>query len=270
MSDPNDPLERIVLAVRESAKYHAVHKGLIRAVGAAELAKRPSLKEAIKATKNKLHQVGAAYFGAEIPYTLWQMTLAQATDRDSGKETIQAILRLHASTRERLPIMTDFYTAIFGAITDPVRQVIDVACGLNPLMIPFMPLPPEIHYQAFDVYEDMITFLNGAFRVLGINGEAHLADALRDPLPAADLAFVLKAIPCLEQLAKDAGRILLDRLRARWIVVSYPAQSLGGRGKGMAASYETHFNALIAGRGWKVTPLRFSTEIAFVVRTDHA
>jgi 16S rRNA (guanine(1405)-N(7))-methyltransferase len=59
---------------------------------------------------------------------------------------------------------------------------------------------------------------------------------------------------------------LLDGLNARYLAVSFPAKSLGGRGKGMVENYSARFDELIAGRGWGVLgKLEFSSELVFVV-----
>jgi 16S rRNA (guanine(1405)-N(7))-methyltransferase len=62
-----------------------------------------------------------------------------------------------------------------------------------------------------------------------------------------------------------AGARLLDTLAARFVLVSFPVRSLGGREKGMAATYEARFATLVAGRGWSVRRYRFATELAFLV-----
>ncbi|TES88736.1 MAG: 16S rRNA methyltransferase, partial [Anaerolineales bacterium] len=49
-----DDLSQLLNAVLESAKYRHVHPELVERIGAAELEKGRKLKEAIKATKNKL------------------------------------------------------------------------------------------------------------------------------------------------------------------------------------------------------------------------
>jgi hypothetical protein len=58
---------------------------------------------------------------------------------------------------------------------------------------------------------------------------------------------------------------LLDALRVRHVVVSFPVQSLGQREKGMAAHYERTFRAQLAGRPWPIARLRFESELVFVV-----
>jgi 16S rRNA (guanine(1405)-N(7))-methyltransferase len=79
---------------------------------------------------------------------------------------------------------------------------------------------------------------------------------------------VLKAIPCLEQIDKSAGRRLLDGLKAKHMVVSFPVASLGGRNKGMAANYEARFWELAEGREWSVKKMLFKSELVFVVSRE--
>ena len=64
----DEQLERLVAAVVESAKYRHVSPVLVRRVGARELAVRRSWREAVKGTKSKLHQVGAAYLTGKLDY----------------------------------------------------------------------------------------------------------------------------------------------------------------------------------------------------------
>ena len=81
-----------------------------------------------------------------------------------------------------------------------------------------------------------------------------------------DVALLLKAIPCLEQVDKSAGLTLLEAIPARHLVISVPAQSLGGRRKGMPAHYAQHLSELIAGKPWDVREIALQTELVYVVR----
>jgi 16S rRNA (guanine(1405)-N(7))-methyltransferase len=177
-------------------------------------------------------------------------------------------MRHHASTRERLPILESFYTTTLASL-GPVRSVLDLACGLNPLALPWMPIAPDASYYACDIYADMIAFLNGFFARVEIHGQACICDLVAGaPDAQADLALVLKALPPLDQQAKHAGRDLLRALNARHILVSFPAHSLGGRGKRMAENYEQRFRALADAEGWSIERFVFPTELAFLVQKD--
>ena len=154
----------------------------------------------------------------------------------------------------------------FNAPIAPVTSVIDLACGLNPLAIPWMPLAPGAPYAAYDVYADMVAFLDAALALLPVDGHAAQRDVLRAvPQAPAQVAFLLKAIPCLEQIDPAAVRRLLATVPAAHLLVSFPVRSLGGRGKGMPAHYAAHFEALVAEHGWAVQRFAFATELAYLV-----
>lgn len=267
MAEPDDALNRLVQAVRSSAKYGSVSEDFVRRVGAAELGKRRSLKEAIKATKNKLHQVGGAYLDAVQDYPRWLATLQQAAAQGDPalRDACRAIMAHHASTRERLPILETFFAETLAGIA-PVTSVLDAACGLNPLAFPWMPLAPGATYLACDIYRDMIEFVGAFLALAGVNGRVFVCDAVYEPPhQRAQVAFILKTIPCLEQVDKAAGLRLLDAVRADYALVSFPARSLGGRNKGMVAHYEARLGALLAERRWPARRFEFETELAFLV-----
>jgi len=264
-----DDLERLVGEVLNSSKYAQIAPGLVARIGVAELGKGRKFKEAVKATKNKLHQVGGAYFTAALNYDSWLAELREATDPEHLKQVCLMVMGKHASTRERLPFLDDFYTRIFSYIPPP-GSVLDVACGLNPLSIPWMPLAPGTRYLACDIYADMVAF-NGEFlNLLPLDGQTEVCDVIASPPgETVDLAMVLKTIPCLEQVDKYAGTRLLDGLNARYLVLSFPAKSLGGRSKGMVDNYQARFEELAEGREWKVLArLEFTTELVFVIQSQ--
>jgi 16S rRNA (guanine(1405)-N(7))-methyltransferase len=254
-------------SVQESAKVRTVCPDLIRRIGQRELAAQPNLKAAVKATKNKLHQVAGAYLDTRMRYADWLEALAAARAEGEAafRQTCLKVMSHHASTRERLGILTDFYATLLGALP-PIHSLLDVACGLNPLALPWMPLAAGATYNAYDIYTDMADFLNGFFEIAGVQGRAEVGDVVGAP-PAydVDLALVLKAIPPLEQLDKTAGLTLLRSLRARHILVSFPARSLGGRDKGMSANYERRLRAMLEGERWEVQRFAFATELCFLL-----
>lgn len=268
-------LDSLVEAVLASPKYRQVSAELVRAIAGQELAKRGNAKETIKAIKNKLHQVSGAYQSGRETYVKWLAELdsaLQSGNRELLLATSQRLMSHHASTRERLPILDRFYSTIFVSLP-PVSSVLDVACGLNPLALPWMPLAPGATYAACDIYADMIDFLNGFFALLqkqdeaAVAGSAQVCNILTScPTEHADVAFVLKTIPCLEQVDTSAGHRLLRALNADYLVVSFPIHSLGGHSKGMLTNYEAHFQELIAGEDWDIQRLELPGELVFLVK----
>ncbi|GAC1364102.1 MAG: 16S rRNA methyltransferase [Ktedonobacteraceae bacterium] len=277
----NTALEQLLNEVRASSKYGDIHPDLVRSVGAQELRKRRNFKEALKATKNKLHQVGGAYFNGRTElastadFAAWLEALrdpAQARDEAELRRVSRQIMSRHASTQERLPILEQFYRTLFANLP-PIHSILDLACGLNPLALPWMDLPDNIDYYACDIYGHMMDFLNQYLQFMRVGGYARACDVMQAcPTQEVDVALLLKALPCLEQVDKQAAHALLHNLNARYIIVSYPVYSLGGRSKGMAVHYETEFRTLAgrlteqSGQAWEIEHYSFETELAFVLK----
>jgi 16S rRNA (guanine(1405)-N(7))-methyltransferase len=286
MNPVSSNIEALLAAVLESSKYRAVHVDAIRRIGQRELANRRNLKEAVKETKNTLHQMAGAFLDGKIRYSDLLETLRGASDL---REACREVLAYHASTRERLPFLDTFYPTVLADIA-PVHSILDVACGLNPLAAPFMPLAPDATYFACDLYSDMADFLKEFFALADIRGDAFPCDILSSlaltPGPSSDsrggraqpgavlpvtltnrvqVAFVLKLLPLLEQWDKAAGVELLRALEADYLLVSYPTRTLGGRGKGMGATYEARFRDMAQSEGWPYRRFEFPNELCFLV-----
>ena len=264
----NDPVERIVAWVKESPKYRTISETLVRRIAEREFDKRKDLRDAVKATRNKLHQVGGAYLDRPVNYDdcLTELNEAYFKGKEYFLRACRQVMCYHSSTRERLPDIDRFFQALLAELP-PARRVLDVACGLNPLAIPWMGLPKEVEYIAIDIYSDMIHFINQFMDIAGIRGSARVGDVMTDcPTFPVDIAFVLKTIPCLEQVDKDAGIRLLSSLQAKFIVVSFPVHSLGGRrGKGMLENYTKRFSEIMVNKDWYVRRFEFSSELVFIV-----
>jgi 16S rRNA (guanine(1405)-N(7))-methyltransferase len=261
-------LDQLVEAVREGARYRDISVDLVRRVGEKELTRARSFKEAVKATRNKLHQVGGAYQEKPIPYARLQTEL-KTLPHDPHDPALQVfcrrVLLLHASTRERLPSLERFFNETLASLA-PLHSVLDLACGLNPLAVPWMPLAPGASYFACDVYGDMVGFVGSFLAHLGLFGGTEVCDLLQSvPQPAVQVALLLKTIPCLEQVEKEIGLRFLADIRTSHILASFPAHSLGGHSKGMVQNYEAHFREMLSGQAWKVQRFEFPGELAFLI-----
>ena len=267
-ADPDNDLETLVEQVRQGDRYHEIQVDLIRSIGRRELRDRRTLREAVKATRSKLHQVGGAFLQSLPDYAGWRQRLESLpTGRDLPelKDFCVQAMRAHASTRERLPILETFYTTTLSGIT-PITSVLDLACGLNPLALPWMPLNASVPYSACDIYGDMVNFLGVFFSHINQAGRVCVCDLSQTvPNEKVHLALLLKSIPCLEQLDRHLPLHLLEEIRADHLLVSFPVASLGGRGKGMRANYESHFIKLVEGRPWKIQRFEFLGELAFLI-----
>ena len=276
---PGDQLDRVLELLQATRKYRFVCPSLVKAIASAELAKGRSLKETIKETKSKLHQSAAVYVRQNLDYDNALQRLREAVrtnrseeddrayvSRDFARPLLRQFMAAHTSTFERLPLLEDFYRQVFARLP-PVNSVLDIACGLHPLARPWMPLAPDRPYFAFDIFADQIDFLNRYFCVMGYEGRAVQCNVLEElPAPTADVAFLLKTLPCLEQIEFGAGRRLLHAIDAPFLVVSFPGHSLAGRKRGMAQHYADFFDTITAGSGWQVELLTYPSEKVYIVR----
>jgi len=255
-------------AVQANRKYANITPSLVQRLSQSALDRGLSGKAAVKDVRNKLHQVGGAYFKQSPDFAAAANQLA-ALPTDLQTPEVKSFcvdqMQSHASTAERVSILPEFFQTCLAPIA-PVTSVLDLACGLNPLALPWMPLAEGCTYQACDIYLDMMDFV-GAFLGRFLPGShAHSCDLVAGPpQTSTQVAFLLKTIPCLEQVDKQIGLSLLDQIQAEHILVSFPAKSLGGRNKGMPGFYRDHFYALLEGQPWQVREFSFPTEIAFLV-----
>lgn len=262
-------LDEVITLVRQSNKYAVVSELLVRDIAEAELKKGKSLKETVKSTRNKIHQVGSAFQQIAIPYPTWKQELAKLPPvlmSDNTQQYISKCLRFHASTAERLPFINSFFNQTLAPI-QPVESILDLACGFTPLCLPWMPVSNNVSYTGIDIYQDMIDFLGLFYTHFNLKHAFSVENIIESiPDEKVHVAFLLKTIPCLEQVDKAIGTKLLEKIPAENILVSFPSRSLAGRSKGMAANYESHFNQLLSGKNWQVTKNEFPNEIAFLIQ----
>ncbi|MBT5873457.1 MAG: 16S rRNA methyltransferase, partial [Candidatus Latescibacteria bacterium] len=237
---------------------------LIEAIGRHQISLRGSFKQAVKETRNSLHQVAGAYLRGRMRYSRW-IEVLKSTSPERLKEQCVSMMSHHASTKERLGELDNFYKRIFEAIPMP-GTICDLGCGLNPLARPWMPVPDSMVYSAYDIYTDQADFLNQFFVLTGTSGRAEAID-VGSGLPDAhyDLALLLKFLPLMEHLPHGDPMSLLRRIKADRLVISYPIRSLGGKERGMRDQYERKFRNLLEMEPWEIKRLEIDSELVFLV-----
>lgn len=269
----------VTQAIKDSRKYGDTSETTIRQLAeeAARQHKKP--KAAIKAVRARLHSIMAPYLG-DPDYTAVAQQFTEAFAQQDAERITQLCLQsldAHLSTRERLPIMADFYAQIF-AITGQPQSVLDIACALNPLALRWMfPLDGnrwsvngnQLKFYAYDIHEPRIDFINHYFQLEGLEPLAKVQDvAMNFPQEQADVALFLKEMPRFTRNYGDLGRPLLQALNVRWLVLSYPSISTHG-GRNLTSRYRDFMHQLIDGLNWPITELLFDGELVFVVqKTD--
>jgi 16S rRNA (guanine(1405)-N(7))-methyltransferase len=257
--------DHVLNSVLTSRRYRHIAPSLIARLTAEEIPKSKNLDDAVKRSKRRLHQIFGAY-ATPLPYDKL-LAQFQCTREDPAlfKETCASILRQHASTAERLTDLENFYAPIFE-ITGQPHSILDLACGFNPLTIPWMNLPADTKYLAADIDTEMTRFLDIFLQLAPVQGDAITNDLIAaPPAESADVALLLKTLPCLQHQTKSLLPIL-DQIQANWLIVSFPTRSLGNRNKGMAATYRAFLQDLIKPRDWNAQEVPFPSELVFIIR----
>lgn len=263
----NKDLNQLIEIIRSSKKYGMLCSDTIKRIGQGELSKYKKFHQAVDSTKRKLHQIYGAYESG-LNYTKLNQKLKDAyyTNSESTfRQACQMVMMSHASTRERLPILDDFYSTIFHSIAEP-SAIMDLACGLNPLSIPWMNLAQHVRYLAYDINESTIDLIKQFLRLINREPTAFVRDIIVEPpLIKVDVALLLKTFTTLERQTEGFSRALIEALNARYIVVSFPVKSLGGKTKGMIKNYETRFSEVFEAKDWETHKILFDTELVFIL-----
>jgi 16S rRNA (guanine(1405)-N(7))-methyltransferase len=96
-------------------------------------------------------------------------------------------------------------------------------------------------------------------------------DVLVDPARVTgDVALLLKTYHCMEDRRAGAGLALVDALRARHVVVSFPVRALGGRAATFTARHTDALAGLAGERRWALRTVRVATEELLVITKSNA
>jgi 16S rRNA (guanine(1405)-N(7))-methyltransferase len=273
-----DVVVRLAAAVSQAPRYRDIDRGLVRRIAAEELPRSRTEADAVKRVKRRLHQaVGAYGSGArrrDEPLAAVRNAWAGDLQAAEFTEACRAILALHASTRERLPDVLNFYQRIWAAAGGPPMKLLDLGCGLGPLALPWMGLPRTAHYNAIDVDTGQLAIVDSFFDLVGQPHATQALDlAVDTPAASADVALLLKLVPILDRREPAAAEILIRDLNVRHAAVSFPGASLGGRAKGMERTYRLRMEHLIQALGARVREARetsVSSELVFVLELQPA
>lgn len=268
MNRVNEHTEKLMVKVQDSPKYLNFDKSLV--VKLVEEAQNKYKKDSliIKSVRTILHQIGGAYLGNKLDYVKLNKELDQLPSDIEEEQSIsfcRKTMLLHTSTAERMSFIEEFFGVIFQHI-GPISSIADLGCGFTPLAYALMPVNKDAMYHAYDIYTDMIEFLNHFFNHFSLNGHAMTCD-ISQPFDMApvQLALLLKTMPLMEQLSKQIGSDLITRIQAEHILVSFPIKSMGGYSKGMRKHYSIYFDSVIDKNLFSIKEFEFSNELAYLL-----
>lgn len=282
-----DRVGQVVEAIRTVPRHQGIAETTLRRLARTALVSAEGdVSDAVKRTKRGLHEVYGAYLPTRSPKYHALVRQIRAAAASSDPEALRAALSRamgqHASTRERLPRLAEFYGRLadeLGIAQRPGLRLCDVACGFNPLAVPWMGLPERATYLVSDIDASLVAFVDEVLQVLGLAHTAAVRDAVPEPettqstdsaaaddVPGADVALLLKTVPCLERQETGAGWRAVDTAGAPTVVVTFPTRSLGQRAKGMYQTYSAAFARWAEQRPVDVTEYEVGNELVYIVR----
>ena len=228
-----------IAAEAMAGKYSFLAPSLVARIAAEEAPKYKKDKDRVKAVKKQLHIFCGAFENdnchKEARSIIDSLSLGEAL----GSQRLEKLCSLHASTRERLPDIQEFYAFLASSLENP-KSIIDVGCGFAPFCAELLAGVEE--YHASDIDARSVELIGRYFENIGLKGSAAALDAVSEtPKQKADAAFMFKLFPVLEAQKKGRGFGLMEELKVSRIALSFPIRSLGGRDKGMESFYSEKF-----------------------------
>lgn len=217
----------------QSKKYRDVCPDTIRRVIAECEGRYKKAKDMDKAVREKLHGITSAFMNEQ------EYKKAQAFAGEFCPANLESLLSCHASTRERLPLaaMDTLYTRIFEVTGEP-ETLLDLACGINPVY--FLSKFPQMQVNGVDISGqsvNIITICGGR----ALHGDLLCEGAV--PPERYDVALLFKILPLLDRQKEGSAMAVLNAVNAKYIVVSFPTRTLGGRNVGMEENYSRWMEA---------------------------
>ncbi|HEY60411.1 MAG TPA: hypothetical protein G4N92_06990 [Anaerolineae bacterium] len=231
-----------------------------------ELKRHISQKQVLRVVRRKLHQIMAPYLG-DLDYAQARQQLEgafQTQDEVKIRLLCRDLLSQHISTHERLPNLSGFYENIFQRVGKP-QTILDLACGLNPLALPWMNLPEDIQYHAYDIHKPRIELINRFFELSGLEPLAEVRDVLlTTPNQRADVAFLLKEPHRLELRRRGSNRELWAALNVSYLIISLPRYGLSSKFN-LTEKIHKLVYGITDNYSWQIEESLFNDEIVFCI-----
>ncbi|MBQ6595008.1 MAG: 16S rRNA (guanine(1405)-N(7))-methyltransferase RmtG [Clostridia bacterium] len=193
------------------------------------------LKDAEGAARTALHGVTGSFMtrADEQRFLRALGTMGQCPD----DRALEELLSCHASTRERLPLGEA--RALAERLlekTAPGGAVLDLACGIFPVLVISM----GRRVTGVDLSGRAAACVNAFANAMGDPSRTVCADLLTPgslPEGSWDLVLMLKLLPLLDRQKKGSAESLLETVRGRTLIASFPTRTMSGRNVGMEGHY---------------------------------
>lgn len=275
MNTPTEnEIEKLIQGAQRSRKYRDLELPveMLRDLIEVNLPISRNVSELKTNFRKSLHNVIAPYlenidYDQEIHF-LQTNSLALSEPEDL-KAYCRKMMTKHASTRERIPHLEQFFDTIYEVIGSP-KSVLDLACALDPLCLPWMKLDEEAVFKAYDINLPRVRYLQAFFALIHPNFKAIQQDILlHPPTEKADCAFFFKEAHRLEKRQPGSTRILLNEINAASIVLSLPAMDLKGH-HSLEKLHRSLVEKTLEGTNWQQEVRLVGNELLFFINKEVA
>lgn len=262
--------ERLGRALRSDARLRvAAAKGL----PVHRLRRTRAYRQARKDARKEVYYTLRRYKPSREEMASLSRALGAARDEDERARRVAQVLDAHSSTRERLADRDAFFAGLLPLIGEP-RCILDVGCGVFPLMFPFeVPGAGVKLYLAAD-RDPLVLAALEAFTVHRHAGclKSRLWDLREGWSPLLDeggvdefdVAFLFKLVPVVARQERDLLAVLRET-PARRLVLTGSRQSLT-RPRGIEHRQRRVLRRFVETGGFVVTgEFRVASEVALVV-----
>lgn len=232
----DDRQKKVLEELLNSKKYRDVYPETVIAAFTEMIKRHAKVKDADKAARAHLHAITGAFISPdELTNAKKELLLWLSGDEDALKRALNA----HSSTRERIDFADEMYDRIFS-VTGKPETVLDIACGINPV---YLGARGITDVKGIDIHAGCAEAVNFVSEAKGWKTRVTPGDVILNP-PADEcgLTLVMKLLPVLETQKAGAAKALLESIKGRFIAVTFPTKTLGGRGVGMEKNYTEWFD----------------------------
>ncbi len=231
--------EKVLSDLLTSKKYIDICPDTVKNAFMEQTKRHGKLKDADKAARAHLHAITGAFIS---PDELKSAKKAVHEWMEGDEEAFYRAIGNHSSTRERAEIADEMYARVFSAC-DKVETILDLACGINPI---YLGKKGYTNVTGLDIHAGCAELINECAEFFGWKTRARAQDLiLNPPDEEADITLMMKLLPVLETQKSGAARKILESVKSRYMLVTFPTRTLGGKKVGMEKHYTEWFEEKI-------------------------
>lgn len=199
------------------------------------LYKNKILKEFIKKLRKKVYFDLRNYYGGEDKKKekkLSKLVHDLANSKDSKNKTLDQILKIHTSTRERLEYIDSFNEQIFKFIAHS-KTILDIGGGIYPLMFNFEAFNLNKYFliEKDKKAAEIVKTFKSSYEIEGLNVENKIVEKVDFKMLGfsqankADVAFMFKFITVASRRDRRIQDVLA-KIPAKLFIITSPTEAL--------------------------------------------